>query len=205
MAKKKPNIFIRILCFILFVVLLPVFLIGFIVKAIIKRCKYKKWKREGETGRKLILANDITSIDLMEGYEFEEYLKCLFFYDDYAVEVTQKSRDYGADLILVRGQEKIVVQAKRYNNTVGSKCVAEIVGAMKHYNATEGWVVTNAHFSSQAETLARENQVRLIDREELMELARTVCEKLRINNNTGEVAYESAYNNTSANNNSFRI
>lgn len=205
MANKKPNIFIRIICFIFFVILLPFFLVYWIIRAIVKHAKYKKWKKEGETGRKLILASDITSIDLMEGYEFEEYLKCLFFYDDYAVEVTQKSRDYGADLILVRGQEKIVVQAKRYNKTVGSKCVAEVVGAMKHYNATEGWVVTNSNFSSQAETLAKENQVRLIDREELMELSRKVCEKLRIDNNTGEIAYSSAYNGTSTNSVSYRI
>ncbi len=205
MAKGKPNIFVRLICFIVFLVLLPIFLVYFLIRAIVKHVKYKKWKKEGETGRKLILSNDITSIDLMEGYEFEEYLKSLFFYNDYAVEVTPKSRDYGADLILIRGQEKIVVQAKRYNKTVGSKCVAEIVGAMKHYNATEGWVVSNSHFSSQAETLAKENQVRLIDREELMELSRNVCEKLRISNNTGEVAYMSAYNGGGADGNSYRI
>lgn len=205
MANKKPNFFVRIICFVLFVVLLPVFLIYLIIRAIYKHAKFKKWKKQGETGRKLILSSDITTIDLMEGYEFEEYLKSLFFYDDWAVEVTKKSRDYGADLILVRGQDKIVVQAKRYNKTVGSKCVAEIVGAMKHYNATEGWVVTNSHFSSQAETLAKDNQVRLIDREELMGKSRQVCEKLRINNNTGEVAYMSAYNGGSVEGNSFRI
>jgi len=157
-------------------------LVSGIIRAIIKHSKYQKWKREGETGRKLILSSDITSIDIMEGYEFEEYLKCLFFYMGYAVEVTKKSRDYGADLVLVRDQIKIVVQAKRYNKAVGSKSVSEVVGAMKHYMANEAWVVTNDHFTLAAETLARENSVRLIDREELMEMSREVCEKLRVDN-----------------------
>lgn len=190
---KKPNIFIRIVCFLLFVILLPVLIIGFIIRAIIKCAKFRKWKREGETGRKLLLSSDITAIDLMEGYEFEEYLKALFYYGEYSVEVTQKSRDYGADLILTREQDKIVVQAKRYNKTVGSKCVAEVVGAMKHYMATEGWVVTNAHFSEQAEVLARDNGVRLIDREELIEISNEVCEKLRLNNKMGDVAAETSF------------
>lgn len=205
MARKKPNFIIRILCLILFVALLPVFLIWLIIRAIAKRVKFNRWKREGETGRRLLLSNDITSIDLMEGYEFEEYLKSLFFYGEYSVEVTQKSRDYGADLILVRGQDKIVVQAKRYNKTVGSKCVAEIVGAIKHYMATEGWVVTNSHFSEQAETLARENHVRLIDREELMEISKEVCDQLRINNEMGDVASNLTYNGGGATGDNFRI
>ena len=38
-----------------------------------------------------------------------------------------------------------------------------------------------------------------------MEMSRQVCEKLRINNNTGEVAYMSAYNGGSVEGNSFRI
>ena len=173
--------------------MLPVFLVVFVIKKIIKHHKYKVWKRKGETGRKLILSTDITAIDLMEGYEFEEYLKCLFFYQDYEVQLTPKSRDYGADLILTKGEEIIVVQAKRYNKTVGSKCVAEIVGAKSHYGATDAYVITNSYFSAQAETLAKENGVRLIDRDELIEMSKEVCEKLSINNQPGEIAYNSAY------------
>ena len=202
--KKKPNIIVRFLCFLLFVILLPVLLIAYIVKAIIKHHKYKVWKREGETGRKLILSSDITRIDLMEGYEFEEYLKCLFFYDDYNAELTPKSRDYGADLILTKGDEVIALQAKRYTKTVGSRCVSEIIGAKKHYHATEAWVVTNSHFSMQAETLAKENGVRLIDREELIEIANEVCEKLRIDNSSGPLSSYDYYADT-ANETSFKI
>ena len=192
MAKKR-NFFKRVLFFLLFIILLPFLLISGLVKFIIKMHKYKKWQKEGETGRKLLLSSDITSIDIMEGYEFEEYLKSLFFYLGYAVEVTPKSRDYGADLILVKDSQKIIVQAKRYNKTVGSKAVSEAAGALKHYLANEAWVVTNGHFSDQAETLAKENNIRLIDREELMELSRDVCEKLRIDNQTGDVGFSQAY------------
>ena len=202
--KKKPNIIVRILCFILFVLLLPVLLVAALIKAIIKHKKYKRWLKEGETGRRLILSSDITRIDLMEGYEFEEYLKCLFFYSDYNAEITKKSRDYGADLILTKGEETIVVQAKRYNKTVGSKCVSEIVGAKRHYNATDAWVITNSHFSMQAETLAKENEVRLIDRDELIEIANDVCEKLKIDNSSGQISFDN-YSGSTYSESSFKI
>ena len=192
MAKKK-HFLKRLLFFILFIILLPVLIVSGVVRFFVKKRKYKKWLKEGDTGRKLLLTSDITSIDIMEGYEFEEYLKSMFFYLGYAVEVTKKSRDYGADLVLVKDGAKIIVQAKRYNKTVGSKAVSEAVGALKHYLASEAWVVTNGHFSEQAETLAKENGIRLIDREELMELSREVCEKLKIDNMPGEVGYNQAY------------
>lgn len=139
-----------------------------------------------------MLSSSITDIDLMEGYMFEDYLRILFFYMGYKVEQTQKSRDYGADLILyeLNTKSKIIVQAKRYNKPVGSKSVQEILGAIIHYKADEAWVVTNNHFTPQAETLAKENQIRLIDREELIEIYTGVCNNMKIDNGDGILLYE---------------
>lgn len=38
------------------------------------------------------------------------------------------------------------------------------------YEATEAWVVTNSHFTRQAEKLADINDVYLIDRDELIQI-----------------------------------
>lgn len=112
----------------------------------------------------------IVDIDKMTGRQFEIYLGHLFQSHGYKAEVTQSAGDYGADLILSKGEKKIVVQAKRYSKNVGLKAVQEIHTAMNHYGALEAWVVTNSDYTEQAYTLAKSNGVRLINRQELIEL-----------------------------------
>ncbi|WP_342558099.1 restriction endonuclease [Metasolibacillus sp. FSL K6-0083] len=112
----------------------------------------------------------IKDVDNMTGEEFEQFLGQLFKRRGYKVSYTAASGDYGADLILKDRKEIIAVQAKRYSGTVGVKAVQEIIGAVKMYDATEAWVVTNSHFTKQAIKLADINDVYLIDREELIDL-----------------------------------
>ena len=129
----------------------------------------------------MLLSSTIDDIDVMEGYEFENYLKTLFFYAGFGAETTQKAKDYGADIILTdETGSKIVVQAKRYNKKVGVKSVQEVMGAMSHYKANEGMVVTNSTFSYEAETLAKDNSIRLVDRRELIEMYKRVQQNLAI-------------------------
>ncbi|OME75934.1 hypothetical protein BK120_30180 [Paenibacillus sp. FSL A5-0031] len=112
----------------------------------------------------------IAKIDKMEGRQFEKYLGHLFKAHGYVVEVTQASGDYGADLIILKAGKKIVVQAKRYSKNVGLKAVQEVHTALNHYGASEAWVVTNSDYTEQAYTLAKSNGVRLIMRQQLIEL-----------------------------------
>lgn len=112
----------------------------------------------------------IKEVDAMSGEEFEQFLGQLFKRRGYKVSYTATSGDYGADLILKDRKDIIAVQAKRYSGTVGVKAVQEIIGAVKMYNATEAWVVTNSHFTKQAIKLANINDVYLVDREELIDL-----------------------------------
>jgi len=188
MEKRKLK---RILFFILLILLTPVLIIEAIIELIKKSIRRKRWKEKELEGQKLLLTSSITDIDIMEGYMFEDYLRILFFYMGYRVEQTQKSRDYGADLILYNdSKEKIVVQAKRYSKPVGSKSVQEIIGAISHYKANYGFVVTNNKFTPQAEQLAKDNGIRLIDRQELTEMYTSVCENLKLENHDGNLSYE---------------
>lgn len=186
LAKEKRRIspVRRAFSIILVIILLPVLLAYMLVRAIIKRARYNLWKKEEINGRLLLLSSDITQIDIMEGYEFENYLKTMFFYAGFDVEVTKKSRDFGADLVLKKDNAIVVVQAKRYNKAVGMKAVQEILASAPHYMATEAWVVTNSYFTDQAEQLAKENRVRLLDRDELIEMSKEICEKLSIDNSS---------------------
>lgn len=167
---------------IFIIIFSPVILLYLIIRLIVKKVKRARWQKNSKRGKMLLMSSDISDIDIMEGYAFEEYLKTLFFYAGFKAETTPRSKDYGADLILTEEDgNKIVVQAKRYNKTVGIKSVQEIMGAISHYKANEGFVVTSSHFSPEAETLAKENGIRLIDREELIEMYKRVQDKLNIN------------------------
>ncbi|MGH0798219.1 restriction endonuclease [Bacillus mycoides] len=115
--------------------------------------------------------SDINEIDRMDGHQFEAYLGALFERLGYQTEVTKASGDFGADLVLYAENRKIVVQAKRYINTVGVSSVQEVAGAKNYYNAHEAWVVTNSSFSKPAYQLAKANDVLLLDRMELIRLS----------------------------------
>ncbi len=112
----------------------------------------------------------IADIDQMNGFQFEKYLKHLFAFQGYKVTVTQAIGDYGADLVLKKNEKTIVVQAKRYSNSVGIDAVQQAVAAINHYHAQEAWVVTNSRFTEPAITLALSNNVKLIARDDLIEM-----------------------------------
>ena len=112
----------------------------------------------------------IGDVDKMSGEEFERYLERLFAKLGYHVKRTPYQGDYGADLVLRRGNEQIAVQAKRYNkHRVGVKAVQEVVAAKEYYRCTSAMVVTNGQFSQQARNLAKTNRVELWDRDRLVD------------------------------------
>lgn len=109
-------------------------------------------------------------IDCMSGKDFEDYLLLLFNkLGYYRVNGTPASGDYGADLI-IEEPRRIVVQAKRYKKRVGVRAVQEIASARTYYDAAEAWVITNNYYTEPAERLAKKSGIRLIDRNELVDL-----------------------------------
>lgn len=117
-----------------------------------------------------LIRSGIEEIDKMDGFQFEKYLGLLFKELDYDAKVTKSVGDFGADLIISKAGKKIAVQAKRYAKNVGIKAVQEAQASIAHYGASEAWVVTNSDFTEAARKLAHSNKVRLIDREQLIEL-----------------------------------
>lgn len=97
-------------------------------------------------------------------------MKILFHSLGYQTTLTRYVGDYGTDLILKKDSKKIVVQAKRYSRDVGIQAVQEIAAALPHYEADEAWIVTNRDFTEAAYNLAKSNNVKLINRTQLMNL-----------------------------------
>ncbi|MFK8794012.1 restriction endonuclease [Planococcus plakortidis] len=137
---------------------LIVFVLGAFSLALITNIlRDRKLKRSG-----------MLQVDQMKGKEFEDYLRVLFLERGYHVQMTPATGDYGADLILSKGGQRIVVQAKRYKKNVGLKAVQEVSTAKLHYKADECWVVTNSGYTEPAKKLAASNGVKLVDRVVLM-------------------------------------
>jgi len=100
----------------------------------------------------------------MSGIEFESWIVKLLKengFDD--VRGTPTTGDQGADIIALKGVRHIIIQAKRYNGSVGNKAVQEVISAMQYYGGNEGWVITNSIFTKSAIALAQKSKIRLID------------------------------------------
>lgn len=106
-------------------------------------------------------------VDRMSGREFEHYLGLLFTRLGYRVDVTKAHGDFGADLVVRRGDRRILVQAKRWQKSVGIKAVQEAAAAVAYYKVDAAMVVANRSFTRAARQLAKANRVDLWDRDAL--------------------------------------
>ncbi|MCE5086071.1 restriction endonuclease [Mammaliicoccus sciuri] len=148
---------------IYFIIFLLILLIVFkILPFILKYIKIFKRKSRYKKA-------NIRDIDTMSGSDFELYLSVLFSELGYKTVVTPKSYDFGADLIIKKGNHKIVVQAKRYGykKNVSISAIQEVFTAQRYHNADESWVVTNSFFTKSAIKLAKPCKVKLKNRNEL--------------------------------------
>ena len=115
---------------------------------------------------RILVSNwEISRIDKATGPEFEQFLCYKFQKMGYRVRHTGRSGDFGADLILYKGKEKIVVQAKRYRGKVDQTAVREAAAAVAYYKADRAIVVTNSTFTDAAISLAKSNHVELFNRD----------------------------------------
>jgi HJR/Mrr/RecB family endonuclease len=130
----------------------------------------KELNKKAEEERIQMLINvGIDSIDKMDGFDFEKLLLTHFTRMGYKGSLTQQTQDFGADLIVMKDDQKHVVQAKRSASPVSVKAVQEIVAAKGYYCADIAIVVTNNFFTENARELAYRNKVELWDREKLIQ------------------------------------
>lgn len=109
-------------------------------------------------------------VDLMDGFEFERYVTHLYGKMGYRAYTTQASGDFGADVIAVKGRQKLCIQCKRYKGAVGIEAVQQAIGSVFYYKGTRAVVVTNSSYTEAAKILAKRANVLLIDGIELNHL-----------------------------------
>jgi restriction system protein len=100
------------------------------------------------------------------------------------VKITQASRDGGVDAVVfdpdpIRGG-KIVIQAKRYTNTVGVSAVRDLFGTIHNEGANKGILVTTADYGPDAYEFAKGKPITLLSGNELLYLLQKHGHKARI-------------------------
>lgn len=113
---------------------------------------------------------DMSDIEKMNGFEFEQLLILKFIDIGIKAEATPKTKDFGCDIILTTQNEtRIAVQCKRFKSKVNLKAVQEVIGALKHYQCDFGIVITNSTYFDSAIQLARNNGIELWDNYSLVD------------------------------------
>ncbi len=100
------------------------------------------------------------------------------------VKVTRASRDGGVDAVVfdpdpIRGG-KIVIQAKRYTNTVDVGAVRDLHGTVMHEGANKGILVTTSDYGPDAYTFVKGKPLILLNGANLLHLLERHGHKARI-------------------------
>ncbi|MEZ5333603.1 MAG: restriction endonuclease [Thermoanaerobaculia bacterium] len=129
------------------------------------------------------------NIAAMDWEDFEHLIRELFELEfgrqGGQVKVTRASRDGGIDVVVfdpdpIRGG-KIVIQAKRYTNTVGVGAVRDLYGAMQHEGAMKGILVTTSDYGPDAYEFVKDKPMTLINGAQLLHMLQRYGHQVRIN------------------------
>ncbi|MFH1493503.1 MAG: restriction endonuclease [Pseudomonadota bacterium] len=125
-----------------------------------------------------IAVDETTNLAAMDWEDFEHLIREIFEKEFAAgggeVRVTQASRDGGVDAVIfdpdpIRGG-KIVVQAKRYTNTVGVSAVRDLYGTMMNEGAMKGILVTTSSYGPDAYDFVKDKPLTLLSGGNLLHL-----------------------------------
>ncbi len=129
-----------------------------------------------------------SNLAAMDWEDFEHLIRELFEKEfkqsGGEVKITRASRDHGVDAVVfdpdpIRGG-KIVIQAKRYTNTVSVSAVRDLYGTILNEGANKGILVTTADYGSDAYEFANGKPITLLSGSELLYLLGKHGHKARI-------------------------
>jgi restriction system protein len=108
--------------------------------------------------------------------EFESLITNLFQKMGLETKLTQPSRDGGVDCVAFDQRPilggRVVVQAKRYRNTVGVGSVRDLFGTMINEGASKGILVTTSGYGKASFEFANGKPIELISGSNLLYLLR---------------------------------
>lgn len=98
--------------------------------------------------------------------EFENLVSNLFGKLGLETKLTRSSRDGGVDVVAFDSRPvlggKVIIQAKRYRDTVGVSAVRDLYGTMMNEGANKGILVTTSGYGPDAFNFAKDKPIELI-------------------------------------------
>jgi restriction system protein len=132
--------------------------------------------------------DETVNIAAMDWEDFEHLIRELFEkeFSQYGgeVKITQASRDRGVDAIAfdpdpIRGG-KVVIQAKRYTNTVGVSAIRDLYGTVINEGATKGIIISTAEYGPDAYEFSKGKPLTLLSGGNLLHLLEKHGHKAKI-------------------------
>lgn len=122
--------------------------------------------------------NSGTNLAAMDWQDFENLVRELFEWEfsknGGEVKITQASRDGGVDAVIfdpdpIRGG-KIIVQAKRYTNTVDVSAVRDLYGTVINEGANKGILITTSDYGADSYNFVKDKPITLLNGAHLLGL-----------------------------------
>lgn len=117
-------------------------------------------------------------------FEFENLVSNLFGKMGLETKQTRTTKDGGVDAIAFDTRPvlggKLVIQAKRYKNTVGVSAVRDLYGTMINEGASKGILVSTSSYGTDAFEFSKDKPIELIDGRGLLYLLNDVGIKAKI-------------------------
>ncbi|MBV1833104.1 restriction endonuclease [Novacetimonas pomaceti] len=107
----------------------------------------------------------------MNPYDYERYCATLLRKVGWEATATAGSGDQGADVVASKNGNRLALQCKLYNKSVGNEAVQQVAAARDHYHADYAAVVSNADYTPGARQLAKSTKVFLLHHDELQGFA----------------------------------
>lgn len=111
--------------------------------------------------------------DDLSGTDFEGLLEKLFTEMGYTVTRTGRTGDQGVDLIAIKGEEKLAIQAKKrsINESLGNDAIQQVFSGKDMYGCNGAAIITtSANLTREAKEAAKAHGVILVHRPQLQEM-----------------------------------
>lgn len=130
----------------------------------------------------------ISSVNRMDGGQFEDFMSFIFEEIGYSVKQTPKTRDGGKDLILNTKDGKVYVEIKRYSskNLISSSLILKLIGSAVSDGVNKCIFLTTSGYTKDAIETARKSKVdiKLIDIDGFIDMVKD-CRSDRVLNYLG--------------------
>lgn len=116
----------------------------------------------------------VTSLDTLDGHEFEDIVEKLIKQMGFVTDERKRAADGGIDISAVSEQPllggRYIIQCKRYSKPVGEPVIRDLFGVVNSERANKGILISNSTFTNEALEFAKEKPLELIGGEKLAKL-----------------------------------